>query len=50
MVLSCSTKRPVGRSKPTWVALISKDIDTKTFTQITDKKAWKAIVAGAMAT
>ena len=45
------TKRPVGRPKPTWVALISKESDTtKTLTQTTDRIAWKSVVASAMAT
>ena len=40
------TKHPVGRPKPTWVALISKEINTtKTLTQTTDRIAWKAVVA-----
>ena len=32
------------------MAQISKDIDTKTLTQAINRKAWKAIVEGAMAT
>ena len=29
-----------------WVALIQKEIDTKTLTQTTDRNAWKAVIAG----
>ena len=44
------TKRPVGRPKPTWVALTQKELTTQTLTQATDRTAWKAVVASAMAT
>jgi hypothetical protein len=44
------TKRPVGRPKPTWVALMQKEVDDQTLTQTNDRKAWRAVVACAMAT
>ena len=45
-------KRLVGRPKPTWVALIQKEIELthKHFTQTTYRKAQRAVVESAMAT